>query len=204
MGQAFTDNPPFPRGQYQQFYTTTPATAAAEQPLFGVLGCEWDFQDNLWDTGNNGPPTIRSSTPVRCRLVKNNTGSAILPKQACKIDPADAGSITALTSAVTDQYGIADEFLPAAGVPDKGIFWMVTRGNTKALSAASLIANWTAGDYLVASGVTGGTIDLFDYSLVPTTATPFHTSWTALKNARARATAANTTGGSTATVQMTE
>jgi hypothetical protein len=202
--QAFSNDPPFPRGAYQNFYTTTPATAAAEQPFYGVLGCEWDFPDMLWDTGNNAPPTIRSSTPVRCRLVKNNTGSAILPKKACKIDPADAGSITALTSATTDQYGLADEFLPAAGVPDKGVFWMVVRGNAKCIAAASLIANWTAGQYLVASGVTSGALDMFDFTAVPTTATPFTTMWTALKNARARATAANSTGGATVTVQMTE
>lgn len=202
--QAFSNDPPFPRGQYQQFYTTTPATAAAEQPLYGVLGCEWDFPDNLWDTGANGPPTIRSSTPVRCRLVKNNTGSAILPKYACKLDPADAGSVTALTTATTDQYALADEFLPAAGVPDKGIFWVVTRGNAKAIAAASLIANATAGAYLVASGVTSGALDMVDFSLVPTTATPSSNYFLNVKNARARATASNSTGGATITVQMTE
>jgi hypothetical protein len=78
---------------YQPFVT---GVAAAEQAFYGVLGQEWEFDDVLWDTGGNGPPTIRSSAKVRVRLVKNNTGSAILPKKACKIDPANAGSVTAL------------------------------------------------------------------------------------------------------------
>jgi hypothetical protein len=125
MPTATSNEPPFGRGVYQPFAT---GVAAAEQAFYGVLGQEWEFDDVLWDTGGNGPPTIRSSAKVRVRLVKNNTGSAILPKKACKIDPANAGSVTALCSATNDEAYPADEFLPAAGVPDKGVFWVVTRG----------------------------------------------------------------------------
>ena len=202
--QAFSNDPPFGRGVYQTFVT---GTAAAEQFGYGILGCEWDFPDLLWDTGNNAPPTIRSSTPVRCRLVKNNTGSAILPKYLCKIDPADAGSITALTTATTDQFAPADEFLPAAGVPDKGLFWVVVRGSAKVITAATVLENIAAGDYLNASGVTTGTINIFDWAAVPTTATPFEAFALTWKNARARATANHTAaggGGATITIQMTE
>lgn len=204
MPQASSTEPPFGRGQYQ---TLTSGLAVAEQPFAGILGQEWEFDDLYWDQGGNGPPPYRSPAKVRCRLVRNETGSAITPKQLCKIDPANAGLIPALTSAVTDQYAPADEFLPSAGVPDDGIFWVVVRGNAKVVTAATVLENIVAGDYLVASGVTAGTINVFDYTAVPTTATPFESMWNSLKNARARATAAHTASGggaATITIQMTE
>lgn len=197
MPTATSNEPPFGRGQYQPFVT---GVAAAEQAFYGVLGQEWEFDDLLWDTGGNGPPTIRSSAKVRVRLVKNNTGSAILPKKACKIDPANAGSVTALCSATNDEAYPADEFLPAAGVPDKGIFWVVTRGLAKALlPAADPPANITAGDFLNPGAVTTGSIDIVN------TFTANKALFENIISARFKATAdvtASGAGGTTITVEM--
>src|SRR5262245_838180 len=119
----------FPRGSYQVLNSSV----VAREAFAGVLGQAWEFPDVLYDTGADGPPDIRTTSTVRCRLVRNESGSPILPKQACKIDPANPGIISALTSSYLDQFALADEFLPAAGVPDDGIFWVVVRGSAKGI-----------------------------------------------------------------------
>ncbi len=201
---AVTNEPLFGRGGYQ---TQASDQSDTNMPFAGVLGRFWEFDDLLWNTGANGPPDRRSSGSVMCMLAQNNTGSAILPKALCKPDPLTPGSITALTSDYTDLYYPADEFLPAAGVPNNGIFWVVVEGLCKVVTAATVTANIAAGDYLIADATTDGTVNIFDFSLVPTTGTPAYNYWQALKNARARATAARASSGGgavTITVMMTK
>jgi len=197
MPFATSNEPPIPRGTYQPYRTDV---AAGEQPFKGILGKYWQFEDLLWNTGGNGPPTARTSAMVTCRLVKNNTGSAILPKQVCKIDPADPGSVIALAVTTNVEAYPADEFLPAAGVPDKGTFWVVTRGYAKALApAADFAANITAGDWLNPSAVTAGSLDIIT-SFTANKALFENIKW-ALAKATADVTASGS-GGSTITVEM--
>lgn len=204
MPYPTTNEPPFGRGQYQ---TQASDQSDTNMPFAGILGQFWEFDDLLWNTGANGPPDRRSSGKVMCMLARNDSGSAILPKALCKPSVLTPGSITGLTSDYTDRYFPADEFLPAAGVPDDAIFWVVVEGLCKVVTAASVTANITAGDYLIADATTDGTVNIFDFSLVPTTGTPAYNYWQALKNARARATAdrASSGGGAvTITVDMTK
>lgn len=202
MPQATANEPPFARGEYQALDS---GVAVANQPFASLLGQEWEFDDVDWTNATPGVKPLRTGGKVRCRLVRNEKGGAITPKQLCKIDPTNPGLVSGLTTAVTNEGYPADEFLPSAGVPDDGIFWVVVRGQAKVVLAAAVLEDVVAGDYLVPSGVTAGTVNVFDYTAVPTTATPFESAWNALKNARFKATAAATavsSGGATITVEV--
>jgi hypothetical protein len=154
-------DPPFPRGTYQP-YSSLPGEVKANAPFTLVLGQEWEFEDILWNTGGNGPPDRRSGSRVRCRLVKNDSGSALTPQYVTAIDPLKPGSATGAVGAVNLEAYPVDEFLPAAGVPADGVFWVVVRGMALITMAASITADITAGDFLNPSVVTAGTLDIIN------------------------------------------
>lgn len=115
-------------------------------------GQEKVFEDILW-SGTAGVKSERSIAPgrkVRCRLVRNMSGVAMLPKRMVRLDPANPGRVIgAVTN--TGQVGYpVDEFLPAAGVPHGDLFWIVIEGPAMVLTAYTG-AQFGGGD--VAAGV---------------------------------------------------
>ena len=193
MGYATSNEPPFERGGFQPLPT---GVAVGNEPFAGILGQEFQFDDMLWDQAQAGPPPARSGGKVTVRLVRNETGAAVLPQKMCKLDPTNPGLVSALTTAVTDDAYPADEFLPSTGCPDDGMFYVVVEGLAKVILAATVIANISAGDYIGPSGVTAGAVDIQDYTAVPTTGGPSKTYLQTLKAARLKATAAVSSGAS--------
>jgi hypothetical protein len=83
-----------------------------------------------------------SNRPVTCVAVRNTSGGPLLPGTAVKFKAA--AILTEVDGAAADAdaapYGIVDEYLPASGVADKDVFWVVAAGPTKILTAATLAA----------------------------------------------------------------
>lgn len=120
---ARDDAPPFNRGEYE-----------ASEDLSHMLGREWQFED-LDFAQTSGARAARSGKMVSCRLVKNNTGAALLPKRlvtfsttAGEYNTHIGHSSSAYSCLTNDRAFPVDEFLPSAGVPDQAYFWVVTRG----------------------------------------------------------------------------
>jgi hypothetical protein len=118
---ARNESPPFERGNYE-----------SNEDLSLLAGCEWEFED-LNYAQTSGAKATRSGKKVRVRLVKNGSGRAILPKQLCQFDttagPDHYGAVVTGLTTLDYQRGYpADEFLPAAGVPDGSYFFIVVSG----------------------------------------------------------------------------
>lgn len=159
---ARDEAPIFERGQtYFGGQTIDSAGVTATNHL---LGKEWVFEDlDLSD-----PPvlTLRSGHPVTVRAVRNISGGALLPKRL--VSPA-ATSTSGYTGYLKEVDGYADvdaehcypvdEWLPAAGVADDDIFYIVVKGPATILTSLSGDANNVVdvGDTLVAqTAVTSG------------------------------------------------
>lgn len=119
---TFTSDPGFGRGQ------TLGVTVKMYEAEVGdgstIVGTRKEFRDESPTTG-----TLYSNTPVECIAVKNSSGSALLPGSVAKFKTsALLAEVDGLATTSTDLMGIVDEYLPAAGVPDGEIFWLVVRG----------------------------------------------------------------------------
>lgn len=112
------------------------------------VGVEKEFEDLNW---NSKVQTPRSSHPVKCRLVKNSSGIALLPgytvtfKAGTKRTEVDGY----LRLAGVIGPAVVDEFLPAAGVPNGNYFWVVTRGPALCVMPASQVGDIAEGAVLV-------------------------------------------------------
>ena len=127
------ENPPFGRGE--TFYNGDTIDANDLGGLH-LEGKEWVFNDEDPTTD-----TTRSNKYVTCRVVRNTSGIALLPKRiaAFEVDatnPDEWGRRVAGYTTVTDEEGYPiDEYLPAAGVPDNDLFYVVVRGPAVVLTA---------------------------------------------------------------------
>lgn len=159
---ARNENPPMGRGETFTFYTddtgqTVDATGAAH-----LEGKEWVFEDNDYANVSNGIAPTRSGKQVTCRLTRNSSTTALLPKRFAKykIDGATAdilgGQVDAYGDTVGQIGGVVDEFLPAAGVAANGLFWLVVEGPTKMTTNGAGDTNITAGNMVIPT--TNGTI----------------------------------------------
>jgi hypothetical protein len=128
---ARPEEPPFPRGD--TFYN---GGAIDANNLGGLQweGKEWVFEDINILSGV-GAKQSRSGQYVTCRIVRNVSGVNILPKQLCVFQTAFTagaygGRVDGLASvgAGADWCFPADEYLPAAGVPNNDLFWLVVKG----------------------------------------------------------------------------
>lgn len=147
---ARNENPPFPRGE--TFYN---GETIDTNDLGGIHleGAEWIFEDVHASTG-----VARTGRPVRCRVVRNSSGAAILPKRLVKFE---AGALEygsrcdgyAIASAADspEQGWPADEYLAAAGVPTNDLFWIVVEGPAEVLtSIADMATDLGIGGWAVA------------------------------------------------------
>ncbi len=89
-----------------------------------VVGTRKVFRDEDPKTG-----ALKSNRTVECLAVKNTSGSALLPGAVAKFkDAAILTEVDGLATTSTQLMGVVDEYLPAAGVPDGEVFWLVVRG----------------------------------------------------------------------------
>lgn len=145
---ARDDSPPFPRGTYE------PTDGAYSN----LVGQEWLFEDIDYSVGNGvGAKPVRTEKKVRCRLVQNVSGIALLPKRLARFKlgtPVEAtGKVDGYARLTAERAFPIDEFLPAAGVPDKGYFWLIMEGPAiikLPLAGAGFNGDIAVGDRLVA------------------------------------------------------
>jgi hypothetical protein len=97
-----------------------------------VLGAVWDhpiekvdptvtgaaqlLKKKVFTDVNPRNGAVLSNEAVTCVAVRNTTGAAVLP---------------GTNQTVSGYVGVVDEYLPAAGCPDKEIYWLVVDGPTQ-------------------------------------------------------------------------
>lgn len=120
---TLTADPGFARGQTLGITNTNVYDAQVGDGSH-LLGVRKTFRDENPSTGR-----LLSNHTVDCVCVKNTSGSAILPgtlvkfKASAILTEVDGGAVAASTL-----IGVADEYLPAAGVPNNEVFWVVVAG----------------------------------------------------------------------------
>lgn len=168
---ARDENAPFVRGA-TWYDGATPDSA----DLGGAqhLGKEWVFEDIDPGTG-----LMRTNEKVRCRAVRNTSGINLEPARLASFSVA-AGEYGIncpgyVTGTALEGYPI-DEYLPAAGVVDDDIFWMVIEGPARiktslAGAAVNVIGNGSivvAATAATSQATTAGRIEI---TLLPTATT---------------------------------
>lgn len=107
--------------------------------------------------------TQYSGLQTTIMLCRNLTGAALLPSQAVLLSATAIGNTGAtVTQSGTPNvfFGIVDEYLPAAGVPDDDVFWLVLKGPTTALITTSL--GVSGGQLFMPSASNNGKLDIID------------------------------------------
>jgi hypothetical protein len=84
---------------------------------------------------------INSNRLVECVAVKNTSGSALLPGSVAKFkDSAILSEVDGLATTSSALMGVVDEYLPAAGVADGEVFWLVVKGPSTVTKTATSVA----------------------------------------------------------------
>jgi hypothetical protein len=152
---ARNENPPFQPGATFGNGNTVAATDGAQYE-----GKEYVFED----VAPNSPTgTFRTNRYITRRIVRNNSGGALLPKRLGKLSVAGAASqdggskVDGYTASPADTGFPIDEYLPAAGVAANDLFYVVTNGPALITSDASGATNFAVGQVVVpgASGTVG-------------------------------------------------
>jgi hypothetical protein len=91
------------------------------------------------------------------------SGGVLLPKRVAKLNTggATAGAVAGQVSAYAalgDIGGVVDEFLPAAGVANNDLFWLVVEGPTKVTTDSGGDTNIPIGKGVVVGGTGNGTV----------------------------------------------
>lgn len=143
---TLTADPGFGRGQ--TLGITVKMYEAENGDGSNVVGTRKVFRDENPTTG-----VINSNRTVECIAVKNSSGSALLPGSVAKFkDAAILSEVDGLATTSTALMGVVDEYLPAAGVADGEVFWLVvggpstvTKTSTSVSAGASYGLSATAG-----------------------------------------------------------
>lgn len=159
---ARNESPPCDRGQVFTTYTddlgaTVDATGASH-----LEGKTWLFEDIDWTNIANGVKPYRSGKYVKCKLVRNASGGALLPKRFAKYKTDGStgdvygGQVSGYGDTVGQVGGVVDEFLPAAGAGINELFWLVVSGPSKMTTAGAGDTNISIGSMVIPS--TSGTV----------------------------------------------
>lgn len=131
---TLTADPGFARGQ--TLGVTVTMYEAENGDGSNVVGTRKVFRDEDPKTG-----ALRSNRTVECIAVKNVSGSALLPGAVAKFrDAAILSEVDGLAVAATTLMGVVDEYLPAAGVPNNEVFWLVVRGPSTVTKTATSVS----------------------------------------------------------------
>lgn len=165
---TLTADPGFARGQTLGITSTNTYDAQVGDGSH-VLGVRKIFRDENPRTGQ-----LLSNRTVECVCVKNTSGSAILPgtlvkfKDSALLTEVDGGAVSA-----TLLMGVADEYLPTAGVPNNEVFWVVVNGpSTVTKTSTSVSAGAAYGPSATAgSAAAQGANALLGYALATSATT---------------------------------
>lgn len=115
---SWTETPPFDRGN--SFVNgNTIDTVNDPYPGVNFEGKEYIFPDKQYGTG----------VPVKVRAVRNTTGGFVLPGRLYAYDPAyPRQRVNTATVLAGGRGWPADELLPAAGVQNNDLFFIVISG----------------------------------------------------------------------------
>lgn len=131
---TLTADPGFARGQ--TLGVTVTMYEAENGDGSNVVGTRKVFRDEDPKTG-----ALQSNRTVECIAVKNTSGSALLPGAVAKFkDAAILTEVDGLATTSTALMGVVDEYLPAAGVPNNEVFWLVVRGPSTVTKTATSVA----------------------------------------------------------------
>lgn len=160
---SWATDPPFERGR-TYFNGETISTPPTGEFLggFNYEGQEFEWEDSQLPNGGYG-----TGLKVKCRVVRNSTGAAVLPGQMVSLNATsrviDSGTVLPGTNAdsiirTTAAHGYpADEFLPTAGVPNGDLFYVVVSGPTLLKTSQATNGATLAVDQKVVSGTMAGT-----------------------------------------------
>lgn len=148
---ARQENPPFNRGETFGQGATVAVTDGVQYE-----GAEWYFND--LDFSKTGARPSRTERLIRCRIVRNVSGINLLPKRLASLQIAGTdgkfavGRVDGYTTTLSARGFPIDEFLPAAGVANNDLFWIVLEGPAMCrTSLASLSASIAVGDVIGAA-----------------------------------------------------
>jgi hypothetical protein len=160
---ARDEAPPFARGET---YANGGPIDANDLGGINLEGKEFVFEPNSQfqgsaSQGDNDP----SGRAIRVRVVRNVSGQALKPARLAVYKAGDPYEtrVDGYTYAVGDRpAGVIDEFLPAAGVPNNDLFYLVVDGPTVVTQTHSSAATLAIGDRIVptAGGASSKTDDL--------------------------------------------
>ena len=142
-------------------YAGYEGSSAATDPRSGTsyLGSVKVFSDVDPRTTNTG--IVLSNRLVTCVAVRNTSGAALIPGAVVKFKKsAILTEVDGPATAVADApIGVVDEYLPASGVANGDIFWLVTSGPVAVMCSATFSP--TAG-VLVGVGAGGAAVAAAD------------------------------------------
>lgn len=121
-------------GRGQTLGVTDPSQGGA------VTGSQKVFTD--YDPRTNNAGVFLSNRLVNCIAVRNTSGAAMLPGQVVKFKKtAILTEVDGPAASTADApFGIVDEYLPATGVANGDVFWLVVSGPVAIKTAATLSA----------------------------------------------------------------
>lgn len=128
---------------------TADATATTSKAIEGIVKI---FKDLDYSGSGVGSRAARTGGEVRCILVRNSSGIALLPKMAVTWKAGYIGRQVDGYSKVESVpvAGIVDEWLPSSGVAANDYFWLAVRGPSVCLKESSTTAVSNAGDWVAA------------------------------------------------------
>lgn len=168
------ENPPFPRGGLGSAYSD-PGTVDTTG-LAHLEGTEWEFEDKDFNSAVDGVVPDRTNQKVICRVVRNKSGGALLPKKFVmfKTDGSGAGDYGGQVSGygtIGKAGGVVDEALPAAGVPSNELFYVVIEGPTQVVSDTTGDTTISVGSKIIPGTTGDGTVIDQDVSVAAGSAT---------------------------------
>lgn len=118
------------------------------------------FEDVLYSAVGIKPGRgVAAGKKVACRLMRNLSGITLFAKRLVQIDPASPGRILGNQVVNFGESYPVDEFLPAAGVPNGDLFFLVIGGPALVLTpmtGAEFISTSIAAGALIGAGTTNG------------------------------------------------
>lgn len=131
---------PFPLGQtYYQNATIGTVGGSTQAPGIHLEGQLVTFNNAVIRTGSASLVTIKFDAPIVAECVRNVSGIALLPKRLAIYKSGSLHKrVDGYTSVTAQQAaGVVDPFLPAAGVPNNDLFWLIKEGEVECLTALS-------------------------------------------------------------------
>lgn len=123
------------------------------------VGIERCFEDYEYSDANR--LDRRTHHTVTCRLVRNTSGIALLPKRLVKYkagtNRTEVDGYVTTTANDGDTCAVVDEWLPSAGVPNNEYFWVVVCGPTLVLTSLAGDAENVISETGVLVGLTAAT-----------------------------------------------